>query len=527
MADQPASVAKKKDPDVIYAGWLIKAPPLKHAKERSTKRWRKRWFVLRRSMCRLSYYTEQACVEMKGEVDLKFSEKVVLNIDGGNKKNVWAIVFPDRDYFFQALNEADMVKWAHHIQEIFMLRAQQHNSDQPARPDVNAGAGPAPDPAQPAASQNQNQNTAREGRSRTNTMPMPHRGPSAAPPPPPPVETPAPAPKSEPVAEPVGAAEGPCWMHDGLTEADVPHLLITKPVGTYLVWRRDATSVLSVMTKGGNVSHFDIEEPDGAPCKIEGWAYGSEPGITALIDALHLPQEGWVTILGDFAARPGTAVAEIRSERRRSTVAKVTAISKTMFTAAEKEGGPADDDGSDDEDGSGGGGGDDTFDGEEPADAEASADAAGSGPALPAEWEQVMDSTTGDMYYHHKVTGATSWTHPGEVAVAEEAEAEKGAETGSSNPDDDWKEITADGQTYFHNEKTGQSSWSDPRKPTVAKAATILYDYTGAKAEELSVSANDKVTMTMADDGSGWLCIVKEDGTSGYVPASYLKFEEE
>ena len=38
---------------------------------------------------------------MKGEVDLKFSEKVVLNIDGGNKKNVWAIVFPDRDYFFQ------------------------------------------------------------------------------------------------------------------------------------------------------------------------------------------------------------------------------------------------------------------------------------------------------------------------------------------------------------------------------------------------------------------------------------------
>ena len=56
-----------------------------------------------------------------------------------------------------------------------------------------------------------------------------------------------------------------------------------------------------------------------------------------------------------------------------------------------------------------------------------------------------MDSTTGDMYYHHKVTGATSWTHPGEVAVAEEAEAEKGAETGSSNPDDDWKEITADG----------------------------------------------------------------------------------
>ena len=55
-----------------------------------------------------------------------------------------------------------------------------------------------------------------------------------------------------------------------------------------------------------------------------------------------------------------------RSERRRSTVAKVTAISKTMFTAAEKEGGPADDDGSDDEDGSGGGGGDDTFDGEEP-----------------------------------------------------------------------------------------------------------------------------------------------------------------
>ena len=39
------------------------------------------------------------------------------------------------------------------------------------------------------------------------------------------------------------------------------------------------------------------------------------------------------TILGDFAARPGTVVDAIKSERRRITLAKVAAISKTMFTA--------------------------------------------------------------------------------------------------------------------------------------------------------------------------------------------------
>jgi hypothetical protein len=41
----------------------VKAPPLKHVDEKTTKRWRKRFFVLRRSMFRLSYYAKENDLE--------------------------------------------------------------------------------------------------------------------------------------------------------------------------------------------------------------------------------------------------------------------------------------------------------------------------------------------------------------------------------------------------------------------------------------------------------------------------------
>lgn len=108
------------------------APPLKHVDERTSKRWRKRYFVLRRSMFRLSYYAKDhdmeslkvrpgGCLDfvwvdtntihmlrttrssshsgyaccLQGEIDLKFCSSVQLSVGGGRKKSVFSLTVRD------------------------------------------------------------------------------------------------------------------------------------------------------------------------------------------------------------------------------------------------------------------------------------------------------------------------------------------------------------------------------------------------------------------------------------------------
>lgn len=519
MAEPQAKLTLDKD--VLYQGWLIKAPPLKHVKQATTKRWRKRWFVLRASMCRLSYYTDETMLETKGEIDLKFSKRVLIKLEAGSKKNVWSIEFEDRDYYFQALSEADMIKWAHHIQEVFMKR---NNSSS------GSGSG-------------SNKNIGAAGRARTNTMPKPHRGESAPRPPPPPSEGEAKAaptidesPHSVPqrdealvsqptVAEPVPSVPptdyvepapavhmrkpeqpktqggAPVWIHTGLTEEFVPARMNSTVPGTWLVWKRLGTYTLALVLEDGSIQNYAIENPDGL-CTVDGKFFtGQGPGLVGLMDALVLPQQGWSQICVDFVPRPDAPETYIKAERRRSTLIKVQTISKNLYDAGALRQIEDEQESEVEED--------DTFLDDE---VEATAD---TGPALPPDWEAVMEVNTGELYYHNKITGVTSWVHPGEINNENEGDTK-----------DAWEEIVdpETGAKYFHNSKTGQSSWDDPRVPKEEKKGLALYDYTAAKGEELDIKEGDHLTATIGDDGSGWLFVTKQDGTSGYVPATYVEF---
>lgn len=96
------------------------------------------------------------------------------------------------------------------------------------------------------------------------------------------------------------------------------------------------------------------------------------------------------------------------------------------------------------------------------------------------DWEQVVDPTSGETYYHNVVTGVTSWEKPGSDPTVDTAAAA-----------DAWDEVVDDaGQRYFYNAATGQSSWTDPRVEHEELPGTVLYDYTASKVDEASVTVS-------------------------------------
>lgn len=54
-------------------------------------------------------------------------------------------------------------------------------------------------------------------------------------------------------------------------------------------------------------------------------------------------------------------------------------------------------------------------------------------------------------------------------------------------------------------------------------SARALYPYTAAGDDEVLLAAEESLTVTQLDDGSGWTMVSKLDGLSGLVPTSYLE----
>lgn len=117
-----------------------------------------------------SSHSGYACC-LQGEIDLKFCSSVQLSVGGGRKKSVFSLTvrdpiclpmisrrkggscvtpclifvrpphspqFPEREYYLQADNEAEMVKWGYHLNGLFetkttapSLKVAEQAPDQP------------------------------------------------------------------------------------------------------------------------------------------------------------------------------------------------------------------------------------------------------------------------------------------------------------------------------------------------------------------------------------------------------------
>ena len=53
--------------------------------------------------------------------------------------------------------------------------------------------------------------------------------------------------------------------------------------------------------------------------------------------------------------------------------------------------------------------------------------------------------------------------------------------------------------------------------------ATVLYDFVGELAGELSVRVGDVITVTNPDAEQGWLSGIKADGEDGFVLSHYVE----
>ena len=58
--------------------------------------------------------------------------------------------------------------------------------------------------------------------------------------------------------------------------------------------------------------------------------------------------------------------------------------------------------------------------------------------------------------------------------------------------------------------------------PAVPTTAYVLYDFDAKCPEEISVTANDVVTV-IEDSGNGWLRVYRGTDT-GYIPSAYVQF---
>ncbi|KZO97097.1 hypothetical protein CALVIDRAFT_92966 [Calocera viscosa TUFC12733] len=64
---------------------------------------------------------------------------------------------------------------------------------------------------------------------------------------------------------------------------------------------------------------------------------------------------------------------------------------------------------------------------------------------------------------------------------------------------------------------------SSPASPGGAQQAKVAFTFQGSSSHELSVSEGETVTIVDPDDGTGWVEVRSAAGSSGLVPASYLK----
>ncbi|VVC30383.1 Pleckstrin homology domain,PH domain-like [Cinara cedri] len=90
------------------------------------KKWRKRWFVLHNSNSHftLSYYRDNYCSKLKGQINLNQCEQVdcELKCDSCKYQYIFDIKTPERTYYLAAESEEEMKKWIHFVHNICGLK---------------------------------------------------------------------------------------------------------------------------------------------------------------------------------------------------------------------------------------------------------------------------------------------------------------------------------------------------------------------------------------------------------------------
>jgi hypothetical protein len=138
----------------------------------------------------------------------------------------------------------------------------------------------------------------------------------------------------------------------------------------------------------------------------------------------------------------------------------------------------------------------------------AASDAAPGPRPLPPDWVELRDASSGNVYYHNSRTKETVWTRPTDVVDSADARplpavAASAALTASAPPlPPHWAEVldASSGNVYYHNTLTGKTSWERPSEAAAGRIdgssadrdTDALSDVGTAKAEanaEASVKA--------------------------------------
>eukprot|EP00049_Salpingoeca_infusionum_P025617 m.20718 g.20718 ORF g.20718 m.20718 type:complete len:577 (+) comp8195_c2_seq1:691-2421(+) len=107
----------------LYAGYLIKSPPIQRVDQLSVRRWRQRYFVLY-SNKRLEYWNDESRTTLKGQIDLGTCWGVKPNMKHKKYQYVFSISTEMREYFLVAGSEVTMMNWVKLLEEVMKSPAR-------------------------------------------------------------------------------------------------------------------------------------------------------------------------------------------------------------------------------------------------------------------------------------------------------------------------------------------------------------------------------------------------------------------
>jgi hypothetical protein len=121
---------------------------------------------------------------------------------------------------------------------------------------------------------------------------------------------------------------------------------------------------------------------------------------------------------------------------------------------------------------------------------------------LPSGWAEVVDPTSGELYYFNEVENITSWERPfsetakDNIEFSNENEENENPDSGyKDNIDNGWTKVLdpQSGDFYYFNEKTQETSWEKPE---------VTLDFTVENEDVLS-NGVDIARVSVSDSGPG------------------------
>ncbi|CAI5714657.1 unnamed protein product [Hyaloperonospora brassicae] len=98
--------------------------------------------------------------------------------------------------------------------------------------------------------------------------------------------------------------------------------------------------------------------------------------------------------------------------------------------------------------------------------------------ASSAEWQELVDRSSGESYFWNKTTNETVWERPERSSIqvqAQETEAGAGSTTREGQLPDGWEEVpdATSGDVYYWNRKSNETTWTRPILRNVALVQAI------------------------------------------------------